>query len=189
MNKAEILRYMRTSSKTDDKELLRLVDTAAELVNTTVRPKSIYRIFDCRVTKHSLIIGSMEFKSVRLAENLSGCTRVAVLGATLGTESDRLLRAYASESAMLVIIQAALAAKTEEVCDAVQRSIETENGVKTRQRYSPGYFDLDISEQKKLFSLLDITKRCGITLTESYQMIPTKSVTAFTGIDYENQIF
>lgn len=186
MNKAEILRYLRTNSSVQDENLLKLIDNAIELVEKTVKPKSIYRIFDCVVTDNSLIIDNTIFKSIRLAQNLNGCTKIAVLGATLGTESDRLLRTYSSESAMLVIMQAVLAAKIEEVCDSVQQSIEKENKVKTRQRYSPGYFDLDISEQKKLFTLLDITKRCGITLTDTCQMIPTKSVTAFTGINYEN---
>ena len=155
-------------------------------VDKTVKPKSIYRIFDCKVTDDALIIENFEFKSKRLAENLKGCSKVAVLGATVGTEGDRLLRQYNAESAKLTIMQAVLASKVEEICDAVQGNIEKENKVKTRQRYSPGYFDLDISEQKKIFSLLDITKRCGITLTDTYQMIPTKSVTAFTGIDYED---
>ena len=186
MNKQEILRYLRTNSKVQDEALLKLIDDAMEEVNRTVKPKSIYRIFDCRVTEEALIIENFEFKSRRLAENLKGCTRVALLGATLGTEGDRLLRTYSSEGARLVIMQAVLASKIEEICDAVQENIETENKIKTRQRYSPGYFDLDISEQKKIFALLDITNRCGITLTDTCQMIPTKSVTAFTGIDYED---
>lgn len=80
-------------------------------------------------------------------------------------------------------MQAVLASKIEEVCDDVQNKIETDLGVKTRSRYSPGYFDLDIAEQAKIFSLLEITKRCGITLTDTFQMIPTKSVTAFAGIE------
>ena len=83
-------------------------------------------------------------------------------------------------------MQAVLTEMIEQECDKVQEIIEKESSAKTRQRYSPGYFDLDISEQKKIFSLLEITKRCGITLTDTCQMIPTKSVTAFTGIDYEN---
>lgn len=186
MNKTEILRYLRTNSKIQDEALLSLIDDAMNEVNRSVSPKSIYRIFDCTVTEDSLIIGAFEFKSRRLAQNLAGCTKVAVLGATAGTEGDRLLRTYSAESAKLVIMQAVLASKIEEVCDTVQKNIEKENHVKTRQRYSPGYFDLDISEQKKIFALLEITKRCGITLTDTYQMIPTKSVTAFTGIDYED---
>lgn len=183
MNKAEILRYLRTNSNVQDKQLLNLIDEQMALVDKTVKPKSIYGVFDCTVTDDSLIIGEMQFKSKRLAENLHGCTRVAVLAATVGTEGDRLLRTYANEGAKLVIMQAVLASKIEEVCDEVQNRIETDLGVKTRSRYSPGYFDLDISEQAKLFSLLEITKRCGITLTNTFQMIPTKSVTAFAGIE------
>ncbi len=183
MNKAEILRYLRTNSKVQDEQLLNLIDEEMALVNQTVNPKSIYGIFNCTVTDNALIIDNLQFSSVRLAENLKGCKRVAVLAATAGTEGDRLLRTYAGEGARLVIMQAVLASKIEEVCDSVQKSIETENNVKTRSRYSPGYFDLDISEQKKIFSLLEITKRCGITLTDTCQMIPTKSVTAFAGIE------
>lgn len=183
MNKAEILRYLRTSSKVQDEQLLNLIDREMALVNETVKPKSIYGIFDCTVTEDTLIIDNLQFKSIRLAENLKGCKRVAVLAATVGTEGDRLLRTYANEGAGLAVMQAVLASKIEEVCDSVQQSIEAENGVRTRSRYSPGYFDLDISEQQKIFSLLEITKRCGITLTDTFQMIPTKSVTAFAGIE------
>ena len=94
-----------------------------------------------------------------------------------------LLRKYSADGAMLLIMQAALASKIEEVCDSLQSEIEKNEGVKTRQRYSPGYFDLDITEQKKIFAMMDITKRCGITLSDTCQMIPTKSVTAFAGFD------
>lgn len=183
MDRAEILRYLRTNSHVQDEVLLSLIDSEMELVNKTVQPKSIYKIFDCFVTDDTLTIENQQFKSVRLAENLAGCKKVAVMAATLGTEGDRLLRTYSTEGAKLIIMQAVLADKIEEVCDAVQKNIETENCVKTRRRYSPGYFDLDISNQTKLFSLIEITKRCGITLTDTCQMIPTKSVTAFAGIE------
>lgn len=183
MNKAEILRYLRTKSTIEDAALLNLIEELMDEVNKTVKPKSIYRIFDCTVTDDALILENFEFKSKRLAENLKGCSKVAVLAATVGTEGDRLLRRYNSEGARLAVMQAVLASKIEEICDAVQENIEKENHIKTRQRYSPGYFDLDISEQKKLFSLVEITKRCGISLTDTCQMIPTKSVTAFTGIE------
>ncbi len=183
MNKNEILRYLRTNSQVSDENLLALIDAEIEQAQSKIEPKSIWRALDCTVNEDGVIIGGVEFKSRRLADNLRGCRRVAVLGATLGTEADRMLRANASQSARLAILQAVFAAMIEEVCDGVQAEIEAECGAKTRQRYSPGYFDLDISEQKKLFSLLDITKRCGVTLTETFQMIPTKSVTAFAGIE------
>ncbi|MFR5876660.1 MAG: vitamin B12 dependent-methionine synthase activation domain-containing protein [Eubacterium sp.] len=184
MNKAEILRYMRTNSKTQDKKILALVDDAIEAIENSVIPKSLYRIFDCAVTDDELIIGSYNFKSIRLANNLKGCKRVVVFGATLGTECDRLIKiASATDMAKAMALQAAAAAKIEEVCDALEDTIKNEYGVTLRQRYSPGYFDLDIKEQKKIFELIEITKRIGLTLTDTFEMVPTKSVTAFIGID------
>ena len=184
MNKAEILRYMRTNSKTTDEKILALVDEAISVVESSVNPKTLYRIFDCIVTDDELVIGELHFKSKRLAENLNGCKRVVVFGATLGTECDRLIKtASATDIALAMAIQATAASKIEEVCDALEEDIKLQNNVSLRQRYSPGYFDLDITEQKKFFSLLELTKRIGLTLTQTCEMLPTKSVTAFIGIE------
>jgi hypothetical protein len=183
MDKKEVLRYMRTKITVEDEELDALINKVIKEVENTVAPKRIYRIFDCSVGDDCVRIGGFEFKSSRFAENMRGCKRAVCLAATLGTQGDMLLRKYSSQGALLIITQAVLAAKIEEICDDFQQNIERENGFKTRRRYSPGYFDLDITEQKKIFKLMEITKRCGIMLSDSCQMIPTKSVTAFAGIE------
>lgn len=184
MDKSEILRYMRTNSKTRDEKILALVDRAIAEIENSVTSKSLYRIFDCTVTDDELIIGNYHFKSKRLAKNLEGCKRVVLFGATLGTECDRLIKiASATDMAKAMALQAAAAAKIEEVCDALEDTIKKEHHISLRQRYSPGYFDLDIKEQKKVFELIEITKRIGLTLTDTFEMVPTKSVTAFIGID------
>lgn len=183
MNRAEILRYLRTSSKTDDERLLNLIDECCEEVNSCVNPKTLHRIFDCTVKEDSLIVGDYIFKSKRLAENLKGCRRVCIFGATLGTECDRLLRTYsASDITRSMVLQACLASKIEEVCDSLEDTLKAE-GMSLRQRYSPGYFDLDITENKKIFELLELTKRIGLAITDTCQMVPTKSVTAFIGVE------
>ena len=106
-----------------------------------------------------------------------------MFGATLGTECDRLLRTYSTTNiARSMVLQACLASKIEEVCDDLEDKLRAE-GLVLRQRYSPGYFDLDIKENKKIFELLELTKRIGLTITDTYQMVPTKSVTAFIGIE------
>lgn len=184
MNKAEILRYMRTNSKTDDKKILELADRAVTQIESSVNAKTLYRIFDCTVSTDELIIGDIRFHSKRLADNLKGCSRVAVFGATLGVECDRLIRtAAATDIALAAALQAAAAAKIEEVCDGLEEEICKKHNVTLRRRYSPGYFDLDITEQKKLFSLVELTKRIGLTLTDTMEMLPAKSVTAFIGIN------
>lgn len=183
MNKAEILRYLRTSSKTDDERLLSLIDECCEEVNKCVRPKTLHRIFDCSVTPDRLVIGDYIFESERLAQNLSGCKKVCVFGATLGTECDRLLRTYSVNNiSKSMVLQACLASKIEEVCNTLEDELKKQ-GMTLRQRYSPRYFDLDIKENKKIFDLLELTKRIGLTLTDTYQMVPTKSVTAFIGVE------
>ena len=178
MNKAEILRYLRTSSKTDDERLLSLIDECCLEINACVKPKTLHRIYDCKVTDDSLIIGNVVFHSVRLAETVKGSGR-----ATLGTECDRLLRTYSTtDISKSMVLQACLASKIEEVCDKLEDTLRAE-GMCLRQRFSPGYFDLDIRENKKIFDMIELTKRIGITLTDTYQMLPTKSVTAIIGIE------
>ena len=49
------------------------------------------------------------------------------------------------------------------------------------QGNAPGYGDLPLSCQPTLLSVLDATRRLGITLTPSLLMVPTKSVTAVLG--------
>lgn len=164
--------------------ILSLVDEAMDRIEASVVPKTLYRIFDCTATDDELIIGDYHFNSIRLAQNMAGCKRVVVFGATLGTECDRLIKiASATDIALAMALQAAAASKIEEVCDSLEESIKREHNVSLRQRYSPGYFDLDITEQRKFFDLIQITKRIGLTLTDTCEMVPTKSVTAFIGID------
>ncbi|MBO5495205.1 MAG: Vitamin B12 dependent methionine synthase activation subunit [Eubacterium sp.] len=183
MNRAEILRYLRTSSRVEDERLLALVDECAGEVEKAVTPKTLHRIFECRVTDDCLYVNGEEFHSKRLAKTLEGCNKVCIFGATLGTECDRLLRTYSgTDIARAMVLQACLASKIEEVCDSLEDTLRAQ-GLVLRQRYSPGYFDLDITENRKIFEMLELTKRIGLTLTDTCQMVPTKSVTAIIGIE------
>ena len=79
--------------------------------------------------------------------------------------------------------QAVLAAMVEEVCDTLEVQIQAAHHCTLRRRYSPGYYDLKLESQKDFFKLIDITKRIGVTLSDSLLMIPSKSVTAFIGVE------
>lgn len=175
---------MRTSSKTDNEQILALADKAVEIIAKTAVPKTLYRIFECTVSSDTVSIDDVVFKSKRLAENLTSCKRVVVFGATLGIAVDKQIKiASATDVALAMALQAAAADKIEEVCDDLEEKIKEQYGAELRQRYSPGYFDLDITQQKQFFSLLQLEKRIGLTLTDTCEMVPTKSVTAFIGMD------
>ncbi len=108
MNKTEILHYLRTASRVDDPRLLALIDDCMAEVEATVQPRTLERIFSCRVTEDALEVEGFTLRSRRLAQTIAGCDRVCIFGATLGFECDRLLRTYS-------VMQAVLASKIEEV--------------------------------------------------------------------------
>ena len=87
--------------------------------------------------------------------------------------------------AKAVVLQACAAAMLEEYCDACQREIakqQEKEGWYLRPRFSPGYGDFDIQYQKPLMQMLDCAKTIGLTMTDSFMMTPTKSVTAVIGM-------
>ena len=87
--------------------------------------------------------------------------------------------------ARAVVLQACAAAELEEYCDEQQKKISTElekSGLYLRPRFSPGYGDFPIEFQEPIMRMLDCAKKIGLTMTDSYMMSPTKSVTAIIGI-------
>jgi 5-methyltetrahydrofolate--homocysteine methyltransferase len=63
----------------------------------------------------------------------------------------------------------------------VHDRIRDELGLKKGEgkRYSPGYpLWKELSDQRKLFKLLDVEKRIGVYLTKDHQMVPEQSTTA-----------
>lgn len=64
--------------------------------------------------------------------------------------------------------------------DALKNKMELAD-LRITNRYSPGYCGWDVSEQKKLFSLLP-DRFCGVELTDSCLMRPIKSVSGIIGI-------
>ena len=49
-------------------------------------------------------------------------------------------------------------------------------------RFSPGYGDFPLAQQAEIFRVLDISRRIGVTLTDSGLMVPQKTVTAVLGL-------
>ena len=107
------------------------------------------------------------------------------MAGTVGSEVDRLLARYGKLSvAKAVVMQAAAAAMVEAYCNelnAMWKKEYLEKGLYLRPRFSPGYGDFPLSAQKQILDGLEAGKRIGITLTEGFLMLPSKSVTAVIG--------
>ena len=153
-------------------------------------PHHVYKVFPVSIENDTVRIESRTLESAALARNLTGCTKAVLFAATIGPACDRLVkRANLKSYTLMSCYQAAGAAAIEAYCDELNDKICEEakaEGLYPRPRFSPGYGDLAIENQKTWFELLNITKNTGITLTDSYLMVPTKSVTAIIGLSPVN---
>jgi cobalamin-dependent methionine synthase I len=200
VNIREIYRYLGYGINTPDEGIEAIVDEVLENLIKVVKPKNIYKIFKCTTDGGEIALESIDnendilvIKSKNLSDNLSQCSKVILLAATLGLEADKLMQKYEIlNMAKASISQACGAACIEAYCNILQDKIHgqlsdeeymaTGNKLYLRPRFSPGYGDLPLQYQRIIFDELECTKRIGLTLTESLLMYPTKSVTAFIGL-------
>ena len=194
----EIYRYLGYGKSEPDEHVAARVEECAQKLRQISELRSHWMRFDLRIcaagedapnSPETVLIGDVEFASRDLGAALEGCVEVYVFGATIGIGVDRLIaKATVDDVLAAAIYQAAGAAYIESYCDLIQediRRIAAEEGRGIRTRFSPGYGDLDIGEQKKVFDLLQLTKHTGIGLTEGMLMTPSKSVTAIIGVTCE----
>ena len=127
-----------------------------------------------------------KIESESLRKNLEGCKSAFIFAATSGSAVDRLIKRQGTISAADAMIVDCVASSGIEVfCDILNS--EMEKGRKLKPRYSPGYGDVSLCCQKEILSFLDAERKIGLTLTDSYLMVPVKSVTAIVGILEEEE--
>jgi Methionine synthase I, cobalamin-binding domain len=116
----------------------------------------------------------------------SGCSQAAIFLATIGEELEGRVAQLMKEGSMLeaLIADSIGSAAVEKVADWFENEIRimaVEKGDKVGWRYSPGYCDWDIMQQKDLFRVFD-SKSIGVNLTSECLMVPRKSISGIMGI-------
>ena len=185
----EAVRYL--GARLGDRQALQLVETVYLKLRNEVQPRHVLYRQGCAVDAGGVTLDcGVRFTSGDLAAHLRDCRSVLLLGATLGMRVDAAIRRLAMLSvAEGAAAQAVAAALIESYCDKVQAEhygIEL-GDLHQRPRFSPGYGDWDLREQRLLFPVLDCAKKIGLTLTSGGMMAPTKSVTALIGLSKDVQ--
>lgn len=120
------------------------------------------------------------------AKHLAGCDECILLAVTLGPGLDaQIRRAEVGDIAAAVASDALGSALAEQVCDGAEQTLRQmlkAEGLYLTGRFSPGYGDWPISVQPLLAQALDTPRRMGMCVTESFLMLPRKSVTAVLGV-------
>ena len=174
------LAYAGARSATD--ELSCLLDDSFVALQGNLHPRVLYEVFSIKVEGDRVDFGAFSVTSHNLAAHLAPCRRAALFVATLGIEPDRLISRYTPVSlSRATMIDAITIERIEAVCDLFCDDLSKREGA-CISRFSPGYGDLPLSFQEKIFAVLDCTRHVGVSLNASLLMTPTKSVSAIVGI-------
>lgn len=179
INKNEALRYL--GIKKEDEVTSALFSECEKEVRKACEPKAVYLKTDITVVDEKIDFGFMQVQSKNLARNLKDCKEAYVFAATLGIGLDRYFqRIFAQSKSKAMVFSAIASALVESFCDYVNEEIAS--GKESRPRFSCGYGDFCLEHQKDILSVLEADKRLGVYLTDSYMMVPVKTVTAVIGI-------
>ncbi len=123
-----------------------------------------------------------------LAKLLSKSNQVLFMGATSGAAISQAIEQNSSpdgDMIQAVVFDAVASEMTDAALDWIinfyNNSLRRENKSLTKRRFSAGYGDFGIENQKKIYDILNM-KQLGIELTDSFLLVPEKSVTAIAGI-------
>ena len=131
-------------------------------------------------------IDAVTFESGVLTRLLGECEHAAVFVLTIGGYLEELV-AYLSTKGMVLqatVLDAVGSGAVEKLAGEIETEIRLEaaaDGMVVSRRFSPGYCDWDISQQKRFFELLD-GNTAGVSLTENMLMMPRKSISGIIGI-------
>ena len=135
-----------------------------------------------------ILTGNIRFESRQLALLLKPCREMVLMGATAGTVIMDAIREDAAGRDITrgVVLDATASEMTDAALDWIMdyfnRTLRRENKRLLRKRFSAGYGDFLLENQKTICDLLQLD-RIGVRITESYMLIPEKSVTAISGIE------
>lgn len=185
---AEARRYLglHKPGGTVDEGTEAALEASGALLMDAARPMAVWRRYPLAWGEGSVAFAGIATGSGHLRRHLAGCREAWLFAATLGAETDRLLRRWAVQDvSRAVMVQACAAALLETYCDECCAKLAGEaagEGLFLLSRFSPGYGDFDISCQRALLEAVEAPKRIGLTATGSMMLSPTKSVTAVIGL-------
>ncbi len=151
------------------------------------KARALYRILDTvSIGKKEFSTDNTEFNcGSKIARQLRNAEQLIVFVCTSGhgitqqykeyIDTNELVKAYFVDILGNIIVEKAM--------DIIQEHISEEmktRGMNITNRYSPGYCNWNTNEQAKVFSMLP-DNPCGVKLTPSSLMIPSKSISGVIG--------
>ncbi len=188
ISKERIFRLLGQKDKGVSGRLSRKINKHIAGLEKTIQPKVLYTTRKIRKIEGGTLTleGGIELKSAKISKTLRKCDSVTFFLATIGEQVDDVINTSLNEKKLsdAYIYDAIGSAAVEATVEDFQNKMDSEIKEKNRRttlRFSPGYCDWQINEQKKVFSVLE-NDLIDVDLNESYLMAPRKSVSGVFGI-------
>lgn len=150
--------------------------------------RGIWKIYDYDDEK-KIVMSEPNFQIVgnSIEKHLDGCEKVICMAVTVGEKIEQEITKRFRQGNYLeaMLMDAAATCAVEQAADSLEKAIELETAkesYKMRWRYSPGYGDWSLSQQKKFFQTIG-AEEIGMKLSPAMMLIPRKSVTAIIGLE------
>lgn len=185
MNPDEVLRYLGCPPERADEALRQQIGACTRELLGGIRPRWSWRVLALSFEEAGVRLeNGLLLPGRDLKEHLAGCRRAVLFCATLGAETDALIRRTERlDMAKALVLDCCASAAVEEVCDQIEAELQGKfPGCSFPFRYSPGYGDLPLEVQGALLELLDAPRRAGLCATANHLLTPRKSVTAILGV-------
>ncbi|MDY6907298.1 MAG: vitamin B12 dependent-methionine synthase activation domain-containing protein [Chloroflexota bacterium] len=189
LDKGEVCRYLGYNGGRGPKpSISHLIDEELEEAQDLLHPSAHYQILDIKGVRkgHVLLDGGITLASDVLGVVMYRCKQAAVFVVNIGDDLEGrvalLMKAgKVLQGTILDAIGSDAAEKT--ACYLQERVHEVANssGNEITLRYSPGYCDWDVTEQRAIFKAMD-SAPIGVSLTDDCLMVPRKSVSGIIGM-------
>ncbi len=168
----------------DEKNIIDACDEAVLLLKV----RGIWKIYDYDA-ENNLVNSTPPFKleGDSITRHLANCEKVICIAVTVGEEiENEVTRKFsAGKYVESVLLDAAATAAVEQAADSLEKAIYPQfakDGFKMKTRFSPGYGDWALTNQKNFFGITGANE-IGMSLSSALMLMPRKSITAIIGLE------
>jgi len=167
------------------KRLESSIQKAVDEINNHAQAQAVYAVVPVnREGKAVHLSDGPPLASKRVGYVLKPCDKAVAFLVTLGGKIDKLIQQETEDRPHYgYVLDAAASIATEAVAQQVQEYVEKKlsDDIGTTYRYSPGYCDWPLEEQKTLCQVLPY-ESIGVELDKNLLMTPQKSISGIFGI-------
>jgi hypothetical protein len=184
-----LLRLKYNVKKSEMSETVRkVIDEMLSEAYILSEPQAVVEEFEiAEIKEHEVMLSGTAFtlRGASLVKHLAGCYKVSLIVCTIGDGCSAKIKELldAGEVTKAATLDAVASEAVEAVTEAVNRHVDQHadaEGATTVSRFSTGYGDWKVKEQKRIIEALD-AKQIGVSVNDACLMLPEKTVSACIG--------